>query len=351
MLNQIFLNSNVIITFLDNLENAITFSKLGTIHPDILSSEHLKQLLNELSNYYDKSRILNLNLNSWYSIIKTNCYFHENKIIFAIEIPIVHPNNFQYFHLFPIPTENSTLIIPFKPYLALQKELYQYMEQPCEFYENLFICKQEELKSNPEEDCVASLIQNTNARCQQTPIEIPSLILNKVNGNHLLVISKEEIKVKKNCPTEEYFAIQGAVLIYTPPNCTVQYQNYTFENLGTEEYGRPLVLPKIQKDTERLYTTKWKPLKLGKIPLEDIHKLKENIDTFHQLSAEENQDNWPYIWPHWLITILCIFLGIAIAIIRVLKRRRAAAKKPRDNQKTDKTRNEPSVFFQPEVSS
>lgn len=197
MLNQIFLNANVIITFLDNLENAVTFAKMHVPHSDILT-KHLKEMLSELQVHYDKKEILALDLDSWYLVIKINCHFSGNKIILAMECPIIYPRSFQYFHLFPIPTISNSLIIPKKTYLALEDESYQYMEHPWIQLQNLYICEQAELKFNLEEDCISSLIQDKKVHCQQTPIQQPSKIFNKINEEYLIIMisRRNQIKVK-----------------------------------------------------------------------------------------------------------------------------------------------------------
>jgi len=178
IINQIFISANVIITFLDNLENAITFARLHVTHPDILTHKNLKEILYELPKYYKTNGILNISLFSWYSVIQTNCYFSENNIIFAVEIPIAYPETLRYFHLFPIPTKDNHIIIPRQPYLALTDKVYQYMEQPCMKLENIYICRQEITESDPKFDCVTALIQDLNPVCHPVPIKSPKLLLN-----------------------------------------------------------------------------------------------------------------------------------------------------------------------------
>lgn len=64
MINQIFITANVIITFLDNLDNSINFRKLHFIHSINLTTKHLQFLIEEL-NHITKKNILNLDIKSW----------------------------------------------------------------------------------------------------------------------------------------------------------------------------------------------------------------------------------------------------------------------------------------------
>lgn len=104
-----------------NLENSITFAKLYTVHPYILITQNLEVKIYDLKLHPTENEIFNLSIHSWYSIIKTNCYLHRNKIIFTIEIQINNSNSFQYFDLFPLPSENNEIISPLQKFLALEQ--------------------------------------------------------------------------------------------------------------------------------------------------------------------------------------------------------------------------------------
>lgn len=56
-LNQLCLNSDVIIIFLDHLANAVLFLRL---HPDFLSIQNSKKNLNTVSKSYGQNEIMNI---------------------------------------------------------------------------------------------------------------------------------------------------------------------------------------------------------------------------------------------------------------------------------------------------
>ena len=62
---QIILNWQTFITFLDNLENAVTFAKLGTLHTSIIS---VGQFLNLSILYGEEKVLLSRNLESYYQL-------------------------------------------------------------------------------------------------------------------------------------------------------------------------------------------------------------------------------------------------------------------------------------------
>lgn len=351
MINRIFINAYSILSFLNTLENAITFSKLHVTHPDILSHENLKQILHELKNYYTSNQILKINNFSWFSIIHTNCYYSENGILFVLEIPIVYPKPFQYFHLFPFPTKQNTIIVPKQPYLALEDETYQYMDQPCIKIEENYICDHENFQTDPSTDCIASLVQDKKSFCLHTPIEPPSLILNKINDEYLIIISKDTIKVKTYCPDREYHLIKGNVLIQLPENCSISYKDYTFSSKKTSKFEKPIIL--LNTEDLSLINEKHsssKLLHIDGIPLEEIHHLQKQIKAINPVSIAEVDDRVPNTWSLWtpIGVILALVILYGIYQHKILRTNRSSSKTVAT---TKEERKPPSVLFQPEVVS
>ncbi|VEN50710.1 unnamed protein product [Callosobruchus maculatus] len=119
------------------------------------------------------------------------------------------------------------------------------MEQPCIQVENSYICRQEEIKFHPEEDCVSSLILNKKPQCQPIPVQPPKLIFNRINEEYLIIVTEERINLKARCPDLEYLAIKGSALIQVPMNCSLEYQEYHFGSSKQEVFGKPLILPGV----------------------------------------------------------------------------------------------------------
>ncbi|KAF5285247.1 hypothetical protein FQA39_LY16708 [Lamprigera yunnana] len=239
---QIHINSNIIITFLENLKNTITFSKLQIPR---YFNYNLKEILMELSNLYKQNEILNLKPDLWYSIIKSNCHITKDNIFFGLEFPIVYPESLQYYKLFPIPTKRNTIIIPPKPYLALKENIIQYMDQQCIQIEKIFLCDGEDLRFD-NEDCVTKLIQNEQQTCNKAVIERPTLIINVISNEYLIILTEDEIQLRKLCPNEEFITIKDYNLIKIPLNCSVIYQKSKFTNRQVSKSSTPFILPKIK---------------------------------------------------------------------------------------------------------
>lgn len=73
MIDRIFIIAQVIIT----------------LHPGIFTTQNVQEILKELKSHHKQNEILNINIQSWYSIIQTRCYFRNYKIIFAIEVSVI----------------------------------------------------------------------------------------------------------------------------------------------------------------------------------------------------------------------------------------------------------------------
>lgn len=342
--NQIFTNIHMLITFLDNLENAITFAKLHVVHPDILTSQNLGSLLTDLRKTYGNEKILNLNIHSWYSIMHTNCYFLRNKIIFAIEFPIFTSRTFQYFQLYPIPTNENTIIIPPKPYLALQEDFFQFMDLPCAEIEDIYICPQKELQSTKNQNCIPSLIQDKKSFCIQNLIKPISLVFNKINNEYLLLISQKEIRIQLKCSNEKFATFQGQALLKIPENCSIHYQTLKFGNTKSTSIGKPLILPKINTNVSTMVKLDKKPLQIDHIPLEEIHRLGEQIKATDQLSIQEvkfHQSSW-FTWT--IISVFIVAILLKIGISKFWKRKSNEIKIVQETQS-------PSYLYQSEADS
>lgn len=96
ILDQIILNCQNLINFLDNLENATMFAKLDTVHNSVLPTKNLENMLKTLEKLYNLQKTIKLkDILSYYHIIKVKVSFEQSKIIFAIKFPIINDEKFK----------------------------------------------------------------------------------------------------------------------------------------------------------------------------------------------------------------------------------------------------------------
>ncbi|XP_073954573.1 uncharacterized protein isoform X1 [Choristoneura fumiferana] len=116
---------------IDDINNAILFSKLNILHPTVLSPyqlyNELEQNANNLPKHYELPTSLSLqNIHDIVDVSSLICYYHYNKIVIVIKIPLVIPQTYSLYHLISLPVpydiskpDTFALIAPNKPYLAV----------------------------------------------------------------------------------------------------------------------------------------------------------------------------------------------------------------------------------------
>lgn len=314
---QIISNLRFTDEILNDIENAITFSKLGIIHPSIISIKKLEKIFRVLSKYHSESTLLKINFSDLYGLIRVRSYLHEKKIVFALSIPIIYPKEYNYYKLVPIPTNENTILIPPHPYLVLSKEDHQYQHTPCIKLQDFYLCqKEEEINSI---DCIVQILRNQNpSRCHFARVEIDRPVIEKVSSDTAIILTTKNITIQQNCNSEEleYARVFGKHLVKIPSNCKLIYKSLEIGNYETKLKGQPIYLPDVLINEKVIENSK---LKLGKIPLTELHEISNKIEMLKPIEMEESID--PEF--KWTLSSSIIIIAILLAIVafkdRILK--------------------------------
>lgn len=133
---------------IDDINNAILFSKLNVLHPSVLSPyqlyNDLEQHMNNLPKHFELPIPLSLqNIHDLVDVSKIVCYYHNNKIILILRIPLVLPQTYNLYHAIPLPVpydiskpDTYVMIAPSKSYLAITVDRMFYST-----FDNLDKCK------------------------------------------------------------------------------------------------------------------------------------------------------------------------------------------------------------------
>lgn len=307
---QIILNCQSFVTFLDNLEDAIMFAKLNTLHSAVVSATDLEQMIFNLSTLYSDDNVLILkNINNYYQLAGLQVNFIQDKIIFAIHIPIFTKDMFEIFHLFPIPI-NHTIFIPELSYLILGTNLRQYQDEACPTVENLYICQNQLVPQT--NDCTTNLIKKAeNQNCQTVKVELSTQIIHSITNQYILAIPDDnKIKIQKNCRNKEIIFIEEPSIINIPLNCSIQIQDTQFWNKEEVIQGSPFSLPPITFSTHKSKEPEGTPLKLQTINLDKIKILQEQAKLLK--IPKDDYEIHPITWS---LTSSLVFLLIIIIII------------------------------------
>lgn len=356
VLDQISDNLNSLILFLTDLENAITFSKLGTLHRSILNIDEMKMIINKLQKLYRSEQLMytkDIDLYNYYNLIDVKSYYSGYRLVFILSIPIIYPYPFNYYHLFPIPTPNLTTIIPKKPYLANYKDLYQYQDYPCQHLNPGYYCPEIQINHlDEQEDCITSILNIGNqVNCQVTHITLKSSIVEKIDAMHYLLISPHESKIQINCNKIDFINLKGTYLITLPLGCSFEFDNAKFTNEKGTTNNQPLLLPEIKIQTIKENIT-YEKLELKNISPDQLITLKNNQRELVINKAIPSKTDYHY----WTTPIyFIIVLGILIWTFSYAKKRGLCTRKTKRAEAIEKIElekeNQHSVLFTPKTSS
>lgn len=310
LFGQIISNLRFTDDVLNNIENAITFSKLGIIHPSIISIKKLEQMFRLLSKYHVDSNLLKINFSDLYTLVKVRSYLHQSKIVFALSVPIIYPHEFNYYKLIPIPTIENSILVPPNPYLVLNEEEHQYQQQPCTKLHEFYLCQKEE--EIEKVDCIVQMLRNQKAtKCHFAPIEFSNPIVEKISSDTILIFTPKKITIQQNCngKDNEYARVMGNQLVKIPSDCKLIYNSLEIGNYESKLEGQPIYLPDITFNEKILRINK---LKLGSVPLSKLHEISNQMEMLKPIDLEEMVNpgiKWSFIV---LITLIIIVIMVII---------------------------------------
>lgn len=220
---------------LQDIENSITFSKLGSLHPSIVTQ---KDLFKELIKLNLKQRQLpfGITLENMYDlekIIKISGYIYNNKITFILAIPVSYETEFSYYELIPVPkliSKNDSLfstIIPSSRSILRSKMYYAYNPTDCTKLQGNYFCGNVNLRTEPnlEDTCEMSILtsKNTNNKCKVIQSHLAEPIIYQLESNkEWIAIFPNLTRIKLQCQEKQkQKLLHGAYTIKIPPGCKV----------------------------------------------------------------------------------------------------------------------------------
>ena len=310
VITQINLDCQNLITFLDNLENAVLFSKVNALHNSILSTSQLEKMLDYLNKIYKPSEIPNFeNILSYYQFLGTQVKFSNTKVIFAIHVPILRPETLTFLHIYPV-IQNQTIFVPKYPYLAHKRTQSQFSTHTCPVVEDTYFCVEE---FHPRDQCTEHLLDGQQVdNCQTLKLQLEEPIIEQITQETVLILPTKPVKLLAKCSTDQYIQITQSVLVTIPETCEIQISEKKFVNDVQIRNGKPLILPEIKLPTSNT-THIWKTPNITKINLEEIYRLKDISNQLMPLN-QTNQIFNPSSWWFYGILGLCIAFAILNAV-------------------------------------
>lgn len=352
VLDQLNLSLNIILQLLADLENAITFARLGTFHSSILKTNELKSIIESIVKYYGNDNLLfpnyDSNLHRYYDLLEIEAYYSGSKIVFVIHFPVVYPETFTYYHLYSIPTQNSSTIVPKNSFLIMNENFYQYTSLPCVNLHPNYYCPDGNLVDGlQEEDCVFQLLQlrSTPTNCYSIPVRVNKEIFQQIDEAYYIAILPNQTKIETSCSRTDLTMLQGNYLIHLPYNCRFGTQNQFFINEKIISNGQPMLLPQIHLP-EAHHIKNFSKIQIQDIPLDKIHEIQKKQAILQQVQLQSS-NQWTF--NYWQIPIWLIIIAISTWYITkfIQKRRIQSNQNTAPTEATQGPSNTPKPFFNP----
>lgn len=204
--NQLIILYNALLNTLQDIENSVTFCKLGTLHPSIISSTNLFAELKRIYAHYGDQLPYKLtfeNIPKYESLIKVNCRFEESRITYFLSIPIDFENIFDLYYILPIPTvyesEFVTVIPTARYFLKLDSNEIKPLNGMCT-EGNPYHCPNI-LQGNFKASCEEGVLQKENSSlCQFMKLKISDNQIERIPEiNQYLAVFPQEGVLQVHC--------------------------------------------------------------------------------------------------------------------------------------------------------
>lgn len=338
--NQLIHTVETTSSILDTLITALTFAKLQTYHPSIIEPGELMREITELEEQFkfrklssEPIRNANHDLNK---MLKVEAYLKDQTIVYIIFVPLVEPEPYTYYHLYPLPIPvNDSYTKSIKPtsnYLAINERKFMYTNDQCtELTANEYICDHGEVhlvaKTSP---CEVQLLTYSNnyKRCVQTLENTEEFRVIKLVNNQWLLTAPKVTMVKKKCgKDQEIEKLQGTYTLSITKECMVQVEDVI---LQSQESLRELKLPKIPElnnDHKIIVRTTERYVKFKSIEerglrnlsniYTDMEGLRNRVKEIKEVQFHHNPLS---IWVMIITVIMCAWF--AILLRKYLKKKR-----------------------------
>lgn len=292
VLNQLQILYSIMLSLVQEVENSLTFCKLGVLHPSIISTKELFNEIEKISKYYVNQLPLEPtieNILDFENLVKVDCKLSVKEIIYFIKLPIVEKTDFRLYKLFSVPTKFESgyvTIIPEVKYLLkstldLGKFRVEGLDNNCNSkILSKFLCSSEQI-SHHELKCENSIIQSgTTTDCKYTALEINENLIRWVPEIHqYLAILPQKETLKLESQTETAIKTLQGIYLINPNDSKIIFRGRQLQH-SSKSRGHPKFLDVTElnfKASQRPeFSIKLQNLNLEKIDLNSISPVYKN---------------------------------------------------------------------------
>ena len=319
-LEEIIIVTNIFLHILTKIENAITFARLKTVHNSISKLTDLEFMLQKLSTHYLTGELFfgndTSNLIKYYEIMDVESYYSDNKIVFLIHFPIMYPETYSYYHLYPIPNKNNKILLPPKPYLIIGNNDYQYEDNECKNLHPVYYCTEKRVFNEAKQiDCIHEILQLRDSEptsCKSISAVIPKDIIEQITTAQYIAIFPKETRIELICQKKDITILKGTFFIEVPMNCSFRTSKSFYANFEDSIIGQALFLPELKITVKQMNHIP--DLVIQDIPLDKIHELQKEQEKIHLSTLKNIAADSNIFWAIPIYTILIIFFIIAALV-------------------------------------
>jgi len=339
LFNQLIILYNNILSVLKDIEDSLTFCKLRTLHPSIIKSVDLFSEISKISDHYKNQLPFEVNYENiinFESSIKINCKVEKMVIIYFLELPIDLEENFELYHMLPIPTRFESAyrtIIPKAAYVLKSESnkvrplsdictgttVFQCPNHLLLSYD--LLCEEEILSRRSSTNCEYAIVHVNQSYYEMIP-EI----------NQYLLIFPEAKPVTTQCNGESDTKQLKGIYLLKDEKCstTIGKQEISYSD---KTYGSAMVIAhetlQIKEYQNSNITIDLTDYKLQDISLPHVQKLIPNkIQTY----KEDYKYHLPSVW-----TIVLYLTITAIISVKCWRKKQLRKKGKCGQGKEEKT--------------
>ncbi|KAF9797657.1 hypothetical protein SFRURICE_017852 [Spodoptera frugiperda] len=246
---------------IEDINNAILFAKLNVLHPTVLSPHQLYSELdkhrNDLPGHYELPIPLTLqNIHSLIDVSQLACFFHLNRVIIVVKIPLVLPQIYDLYRIIPLPVpydmskpDTYILIEPTSSYVAITADRMFYSLiadiDKCKLIsDKCYVCVLTNVFSaiaNPtcETTLLSDVINKLPDICVTKLIRSIDLF-HKLTFNRWIFVQSEPGKCHVACNDKDINSdviLFGTGILTLPRNCKAFYKTLQFAAVGETIIG------------------------------------------------------------------------------------------------------------------
>jgi hypothetical protein len=256
---QLNIALNSIYQILMDIEDAMTFAQLNTLHPAIIKHDEILNELKSIEHFLPSELRFPVSIDITHvqvieEIVNIKSYISGETVVFLLDVPLIDRQDYALYHLFPIPTfQNNSFytMLPKSKYLLINDQNYAQLNAPCkEITTENYLCDIDNLNNvNKNSSCEVQLINFSNnyEQCKLTKLKLEDVKVKKISKSQWIVTFPSKTVLKTNCENHiDKNELIGNYIIHIDNNCEVQIKNITLKTLINQQtQNRIINLPKL----------------------------------------------------------------------------------------------------------